>query len=346
MLLSVALDSGIVYVSGLRRSDDQEVLHRNGDVIPTQIEFRTTITASSTVDMGSSTGLRLTIKPKGEFDANALLSFTNWTRTVTGSAIDYRATLNTASGGIDRLLGIDPFDVAEKVAIQTTATTATRSYFDLADDAGAVRVWFGLDGLVPTEPPLAPESGRLLKVAVLGTENAAAIAAKIATALEADDAFTATAAGDIVTATASTPGQRIPPHPRSSGYGIAVLDAGGDETVADQPSITLQAEIAWTYSGNLTTSRALRWKVENTNRRASQPASLPYFDSANLAAAAVLFTPQALTGSQQTQARANIGAGGAIGGTPTEGSLVGVVAGSTVYATFSTLAAAVDGGQV
>lgn len=346
MLLTVALDSGLVYVSGLRRSDDQEVLHRNGDVIPAQIEFRNTISAAATVDMGSTNGLRLTIKPKGDYDANALLSFTNWTRTVNQSAIDYRATLNTASGGIDRLLGIDPFDVAEKVAIQTTATTAARSYFDLADEAGAVRVWFGLDGLVPTEPPLAPETGRLLKVAVLGTENAAAIAAKIAAALEADAAFTASAAGDVVTATAATPGQRIPPHPRSSGYGITVLDAGGDETVTDQPSVTLQAEIAWTYSGNLTTSRALRWRVENTNRRASQPASLPYFDSANIAAAAVLFTPQALTSPQQTQARANIGAGGVIGGTPANGNVVGVVGGATVFTEFATLAAAVDGGQV
>lgn len=346
MLLSVALDSGLVYVSGLRRSDDQEVLHRNGDVIPTQIEFRNTISSASTVDMGSTNGLRLTVKPKGDFDANALLSFASWTRTASGSSIDYRATLNTASGGIDRLLGIDPFDVAERVAIQTTATTATRSYFDLADDAGAVRVWFGVDGLIPTEPPLAPENGRLLKVSVLGTENASDIAAKIAAALEADAAFIASSAADVVTATASTPGQRIPPHPRSSGYGVTVLDAGGDETVKDQPSVTLQAEIAWTYNGNLTTTRALRWRVENTNRRASQPVSLPFFDSTNIAAAAVLFTPQSLTGPQQTQARANIGAGGVIGGTPVDGNVVGVIGGATVYADFPVLAAKVDGGQV
>jgi hypothetical protein len=125
-----------------------------------------------------------------------------------------------------------------------------------------------------------------------------------------------------------------------------VLDAGGDETTADQPSVTLQAEIAWTFSGNLTTTRALRWKVENTNRRASQPATLPFFDSANIAAAAVLFTPQALTSAQQSQARSNIGAGGAIAGTPEEGNVVGYIGGATTYATLSTLAAAIDGGQV
>lgn len=346
MQLTVALDSGIVFVAGLRKSDDQEVVYRNGDVIPTIIEFRNTINSASNVDLGSSTGLRLTVKPKGQFDANALLSTTNWTRTVTNGSVDYRTTLNTASGGIDRLLGIDPFDVQERVAIQTTATTAVRSYFDLADDSGPVRIWFGLDGVIPTEPPLPPENGRLLKVSILGSENAAGIAAKIATALDSDLAFLATAANDIVVCTAAAAGPRIAPHPRNSGFGITVLDAGGDETTIDQASIVLQAEIAWTFNGNLTTSQALKWRVQNTNRRASQPATLPYFDSANIAAAAVLFTPQSLTTAQASQARANIGAGATIGGTPANGDLVGVVAGATVYTSLANLAASIDGGQV
>lgn len=343
LTLTVALDSGLVYVSGLRRSDDQEVLLRNGDVIPAAIEFRSTISSTSTVDMGSSSGLRLSVKPKGDFDANALLSFANWTRTVTGSTVDYRATLNTASGGIDRLLGVDPYDAAEVVAIQTTASTAAGVYFDLADDAGPVRVWMGLSA---TTAPEAPTGGRLLKVTILGTENASGIAAKIATALDADLAFVASSANDIVTATAAATGQRQAPHPRSSGYGITVLEAGGDETVTDSSSVVLQAEIAWAYSGNLTTTRALRWKVENTNRRASQPVSLPFFDSSNIAASAVLFTAQSLTAPQQAQARANIGAGTVIGGTATDGNVVGVVSGATVYTSLSTLGASIDGGQV
>ena len=272
LTLTVALDSGLVYVGGLRRSDDQEVLLRNGDVIPASIEFRTSINSATTVDMGSSASLRLTVKPKGLFDANALLSFGSWTRTVTGSAIDYRATINTASGGIDRLLGIDPYDVAEKVAIQTTASTAAGAYFDLADASGPVRVWMGLSG---TTAPEVPGGGRLLKVLMVGGENAAAIAAKIATAIDNDSAFIASSISDVVTVTSAEIGQRQAPHPRSSGYGITVLEAGGDETVVDVPSVVLQAEITWLYSGNLTTSRALRWKVENTNRRASQAVSLP-----------------------------------------------------------------------
>jgi hypothetical protein len=343
LTLTVALDSGLVYVAGLRRSDDQEVLLRNGDVVPCAIEFRSTISSTSTVDMGSSSGLRLSVKPKGDFDANALLSFASWTRTVTGSAIDYRATLNTASGGIDRFLGIDPYEVAERVAIQTTSSTAAGVYFDLADDVGPVRVWMGLSA---TPEPEVPSGGRLLKVLVVGGENASSIATKIATAINDDLAFIATAASDIVTVTSAATGQRQSPHPRSSGYGITVLEAGGDETVVDVPSVVLQAEIAWAYNGNLTTSRSLRWKVENTNRRASQPVSLPFFDTSNIAASVVLFTAQSLTVPQQAQARANIGAGTVIGGTATDGSIVGVVSGSTVYTTLSSLGAAIDGGQV
>lgn len=343
LTLTVALDSGLVYVGGLRRSDDQEVLIRNGDVIPASISFKSTINAATNVDMGSSTGLRLSVKPKGQYDANPLLSFASWSRTLTDSVVDYRATLNTASGGIDRLLGVDPYDAAEVVAIQTTASTAAGVYFDLADASGPVRVWMGLSA---TTAPEAPTNGRLLKVTILGTEDAASMAAKIATALDADLSFVASSALDIVTATASTFGQRIAPHSRSSGYGVTVLVAGGDETVADVPSIVLQAEIAWAYNGNLTTTRALRWKVENTNRRASQPVSLPFFDSSNIAASAVLFTSQALTAPQQAQARANIGAASTIGGTATDGNVVGVVSGSTVYTSLSTLGAAIDGGQV
>jgi hypothetical protein len=343
MTLTVALDSALVYVSGIRRSDEQEVLVRNGDVIPFAIEFRNTITSTATVDMGSVTGLRLSVKPKGEFDANPLLSFASWTRTVSSSTIDYRATLNTASGGIDRLLGIDPYDASEVVAVQTTATTAFGAYFDLSDASGPVRVWMGG---ASTEAPETPPGGRLLKVTTLGTENAAAMALKIAAAIDADIAFLATASGDVVTVTASTFGQRIPPHPRSSGYGISVLVAGGDETVTDVPSVVLQAEIAWSYNGNLTTSRALRWKVENTNRRASQPVSLPYFDSSNVAASAVLFTAQSLTDSQKTQARANIGAGQLINGTPVNGNVVGVLDNNVTFTTLSALGVGVDGGQV
>lgn len=343
LTLTVALDSGLVYVGGLRRSDDQEVLLRNGDVIPTAIEFRSTISSTSTVDMGSSTGLRLSVKPKGLFDANPLLAFSSWTRTVTGSAVDYRATLNTASGGIDRLLGIDPYDSAEVVAIQTTATTANGVYFDISDSVGPVRVWMGTSS---STGPEAPADGRLIKVTTLGTENASAMAAKIATALDADLAFVASSSVDIVTVVSSTFGQRQAPHCRSSGYGVTVLVAGGDETVTDLPSVVLQAEIAWAYSGNLTTTQALRWKVQNTNRRASQPVSLPFFDSSNIASSVVLFTAQSLTAPQQSQARANIGAGAAIAGTGAEGNIVGVVGGVTTYTTLAALGASVDGGQV
>jgi hypothetical protein len=343
LTLTVALDSGLVYVSGLRRSDDQEVLVRNGDVIPASVQFRNTIASTSTVDMGSSAGLRLSVKPKGLFDANPLLSFASWTRTVTGSVVDYRATLNTASGGIDRLLGVDPYDAAEVVAIQTTSSTAAGVYFDLSDAAGPVRVWMGG---ASTAAPETPTGGRLIKVTTLGTEDAAAVAAKIAAALDADIAFVASAVLDIVTATASTFGQRSAPHCRSSGYGVTVLVAGGDETVADLASVVLQAEIAWAYNGNLTTTRALRWKVENTNRRASQPVSLPFFDTSNIAASVLLFTPQTLTGPQQTQARANIGAGAAIAGTGVDGNIVGVVGGVTTYTTLAALGVGVDGGQV
>lgn len=343
LTLTVALDSGLVYVSGLRRSDDQEVLVRNGDVIPTAIEFRSTISSSSTVDMGSSTGLRLTVKPKGDFDANPLLSFSSWARTVTSGAFSYRATLNTASGGIDRLLGVDPYDAAEVVAVQTKATTTEGVYFDLSDASGPVRVWLG--GLT-TPTPDSPLGGRLLKVLFDGTETAAALAAKVATAIDADLSFLASAVNDIVTVTATTIGQRTAPHSRSSGFGVTVITAGGDETVVDVPSVVLQAEIAWAYDGNLTTTRALRWKVENTNRRASQPVSLPFFDTSNIAASVLLFTPQTLTGPQQTQARANIGAGAAIAGTGVDGNIVGVVGGVTTYTTLEALGAGIDGGQV
>lgn len=346
LTLTVALDSGLVYVGGLRRNDDQEVLLRNGDVIPTVIEFRNSITNGNTVDMGSNIGLRLTVKPKGKYDDNTLLSVTNWVRTATESVIDYRATVNTASGGIDRILGVDPYTAAESIAIQPAENTTPRTYFDLADEAGPVRVWMGIDGPIPTEPPTIPTNGRLIKVSILGTENALAIAPKIAAALEADLSFIATASGSLVTVTSATIGQRIPPHPRRSGYGITVLEAGADETVVDLPSAILQAEIAWTYNGNLTTTRALRWKVENTNRRASQPASLPYFDTANIAGSVILFTPQALTGPQQTQARTNIGAGPSISGTLANAKVVGVVSDQVAFSTFSDLGAAVDGGQV
>lgn len=340
--LQIVLSDGTVYVSGLKKSDEQEVVVRNGDVVPVEVAFKAAYNSTQNIDLGTTSGLRLVIKPRGKFDANPVLSFAGWTRTGTGSGVTYASDLNLASGDIDKLLGVDSFSAPEIVTIQPTGASAIGKFFDLADASGIVRVFLN----VASFQEIAPDGGRAIKVTVLGDETAAQIAAKIATQLNLDASFAATASADILTISATSDGKRISPHPRNSGYGVIVTSPGSDESVQDVSSVVLQAEFSWLYNSKLTTSRIFRWKTENTNRRAAQAPTMPFFDAPATIANAVLFSPQVLTTEQKLQVRTNIGAPEPIAGTPQNGSLVGFLTGIVKFATAAELGLAVDGGQV
>ena len=340
--LQIILSDGTVYVSGLKKSDDQEVVVRNGDVVPVEVVFKAVYGATQNIDLGTTSGLRLTIKPRGKFDANPVLSFTGWSRTGTGSNVSYVSDLNLASGDIDKLLGVDSFSAPETITIQPTGVSAIGKFFDIADAGGVVRVFLNTASF----QEVAPEGGRAIKVVVTGDETAAQLAAKIATQLNLDPSFAATASADILTISSTSDGRRISPHPRNSGYGIIVSAPGSDESSTDVASVLLQAEFSWLYNSKLTTSKLFRWKTENTNRRAAQAPTMPFFDAPATIANAVLFSPQVLTTEQKLQARTNIGAPEPIAGIPQNGSLVGFLAGIVKFATATELGLAVDGGQV
>lgn len=110
---------------------------------------------------------------------------------------NFRVTaLNTAVAQIDE---ID--------AVADSGGSLDGLYFDVADADGPVRVWFDVDDS-GTAAPATPLGGRLIEVTGIVTDdNDAAVAAAVASAIDADSEFTATVpSGSTIRITQATAG--------------------------------------------------------------------------------------------------------------------------------------------
>ena len=88
--------------------------------------------------------------------------------------------------------------------VPTTGSDIAGQYFNLDDGTVTVRVWADVDDA--STPPADP--GRLLEVDISAADDEDAIAAAIAAAIDADSAFVATSATNVVTITATPAGVR------------------------------------------------------------------------------------------------------------------------------------------
>jgi hypothetical protein len=101
------------------------------------------------------------------------------------------------------------------------------TYFDLADDAGPVRVWLDVDN--GSVAPATPSGGRLVEVNIAEDDGASTVAGKVQTAIHADSKFTATVDTATVGAT-NTPAGAVAGDvdDGDSGFTVTVTVEGAD----------------------------------------------------------------------------------------------------------------------
>jgi hypothetical protein len=132
---------------------------------------------------------------------------------------------------------------AEVTSITTVADDSDSldgTYFLIYDDAGSVGVWIDTDDSGTTAPAGASGADRALEVATIATDDDAdTVASKIATVLNNDSKFTASATGSVITCTASTVGTKTDASDGDTGFSIAVVVEGVPAVI--EGTFTLEA---------------------------------------------------------------------------------------------------------
>jgi uncharacterized phage protein gp47/JayE len=121
------------------------------------------------------------------------------------------------------------FTVTQTV-VGTPDVTLGGKYFKLADNAGSVAVWFDVYG--EAMPPHG--ASRSIQVTLLPGDSANTVATKIATIVNGDAQYSASAVGNVVTITDATNGTRADATANTSGFSISVTQQGtadGVETI-------------------------------------------------------------------------------------------------------------------
>lgn len=110
----------------------------------------------------------------------------------------------------DTVDGSVPTDFILNTTIQgISPDTLGSAYFDIADDAGPVRVWFDLDN--SSTAPSVPSGGRLLEVNIAANDTANDVALSLQSVLDADTEYSATISSNEVTLTNIVVGERDGP---------------------------------------------------------------------------------------------------------------------------------------
>ena len=160
---------------------------------------------------------------------------------ISSSAAEAARTLKSARGSLLWLMGVNTsasaqfiqlFDAAAIVSLAEVSTVDFTDiagadlgdkYFLLNDASGLVYVWFNLDS-GGTDPAL--DGARGIEVAVSTGDVAADIATAVATAVDADAAFSASATDAVATITDAADGVRGAIDAGTSGAAVAVTTAG------------------------------------------------------------------------------------------------------------------------
>lgn len=135
---------------------------------------------------------------------------------------DFRVTaINAAVAQVD-----------EVVAVADSAGSLDGLYFDLADASGPVRVWFDVDNS-GTSAPATPTDGRLIEVTGIATgDSASSVATAVASAINADAQFSASAATDTVTVTHALAADRPDVSAGTSTFTVSTTTQGEDGNTA------------------------------------------------------------------------------------------------------------------
>ncbi|MEM0966620.1 MAG: fibronectin type III domain-containing protein [Verrucomicrobiota bacterium] len=176
------------------------------------------------------------------------------------------SALNTAVAQVDEI-----------TAVADLSDSLDGLYFDVYDSAGPVRVWFDVDNS-GTSAPSAPTGGRLLEVTGIVTDASATSAATaIASSINGDSEFSASAVGATITITNASTGDRAAISLGTSTFAGAGTTTEGEDgnstTVSPSASVFTWPSAAGTYWGSRINETTTSWTYIITITGSS-----PFFD--------------------------------------------------------------------
>jgi flagellar hook protein FlgE len=136
------------------------------------------------------------------------------------------------------------------VACEDASTLSGGEYFNISSPTTDYHVWYTVDG-TGTDP--APSGSTAIQVAVLSTDNAAQVATKTATAIDAIAAFSAPApTGAGVTITNATSGSAKNAAAGTSGFTMATTVQGGTATSHPLEGLLARGTLTFGTDGSIT----------------------------------------------------------------------------------------------
>lgn len=122
---------------------------------------------------------------------------------------------------------ITPVQEVSVTCVADASDSLDGTYFIISDEVGTVGVWIDTDNSGTTIPAGASAADRAIEVTgVVTDDTAAAVATAVASAINADSKFTASASSGVITINSSTVGLKTAPTAGDSGFTITQTDSG------------------------------------------------------------------------------------------------------------------------
>jgi len=139
----------------------------------------------------------------------------------------------TAVEGLEAYAQIAPTETETITCVADTAGSLDGTYFILHDEDGSVAFWIDVDDSGTAQPTLTVD--RYVEITGIATgDSATAVATAVASAIDGDSKFSASAASNVVTVTHGDDSPQYPGFPQTAGFTFAVTGyrGTGDQTTA------------------------------------------------------------------------------------------------------------------
>lgn len=147
-----------------------------------------------------------------------------------------RLQAQTLRGVVDALTNEIAAGTAQVETVTTVADVASSldgTYFQLSDEDGTVSVWIDVGDSGTTIPGGASALDRAIEVTgVVADDSADSVATAVASAIDGDSKFSASAVGSVITVTHATKGDVADGADGDAGFSFAVTTQGADASDA------------------------------------------------------------------------------------------------------------------
>ena len=172
-----------------------------------------------------------------------------------------QALIEAATGGARRLASSGTSTFTIENTTPGNSGQLQGKAFTLNDDNGTVGVY--VTGGTPAVPTIAANCTRQIAVTLSGGETANAAATAIASAIDSDSLFTASASGNVITATNANSGTRGSTTTASTGYFSVAISRAGQSLSFAFPSTATEQELTALLGGIFTASKVdvFTWQI-------------------------------------------------------------------------------------